>query len=217
MQTWNRQGTQQHLTGTNLLWAASRENLISWFLTRFNTNRAVQPQKIVRGFKFGFGKYHHHHHHHHHHHIWFLEPFFLYPGLGFWTSLSWWHPLLSEWFWGLTQSISSFFLWFSIISSHDERDCIIYVAKTKALISCAVTAQLFCAFIFAYIVASVLLCSKWHLGEKWVILRTAYCWNRNQVSTCNAFACLSPPSKLKFAVLFCSTCKGLISFSAILF
>ena len=27
------------------------------------------------------------------------------------------------------------------------------------------------------------------------------------LSTCNAFACLSPPSKLKFAVLFCSICK----------
>ena len=37
------------------------------------------------------------------------------------------------------------------------------------------------------------------------------------LSTCIAFACLSPPSKLKFAVLFCSICKGLISFSAILF
>ena len=37
------------------------------------------------------------------------------------------------------------------------------------------------------------------------------------LSTCNAFACLSLPSKLKFAVLFCSICKGLISFSAILF
>ena len=37
------------------------------------------------------------------------------------------------------------------------------------------------------------------------------------LSTCNAFLCLSPPSKLKFAVLFCSICKGLISFSAILF
>ena len=37
------------------------------------------------------------------------------------------------------------------------------------------------------------------------------------LSTCNAFVCLSPPSKLKFAVLFCSFCKGLISFSAILF
>ena len=35
--------------------------------------------------------------------------------------------------------------------------------------------------------------------------------------TCNAFVCLSPPSKLKFAVLFCSICKGLISFIAILF
>ena len=37
------------------------------------------------------------------------------------------------------------------------------------------------------------------------------------LSTCNAFACLSPPSKLNFAVLLCSICKGLISFSAILF
>ena len=30
------------------------------------------------------------------------------------------------------------------------RDCSIYVAKTKALISCAVTAQLICVFVFAY-------------------------------------------------------------------
>ena len=37
------------------------------------------------------------------------------------------------------------------------------------------------------------------------------------LSTGNAFVCLSPPSKLKFAVLFCSICKGLISFNAILF
>ena len=37
------------------------------------------------------------------------------------------------------------------------------------------------------------------------------------LSTCNAFVCLSPPSKLKFAVLFCSVYKGLISFSALLF
>ena len=28
--------------------------------------------------------------------------------------------------------------------------CTIYVAKTKGLISCAVTAQLICAFVFAY-------------------------------------------------------------------
>ena len=39
----------------------------------------------------------------------------------------------------------------------------------------------------------------------------------NALSTGNAFVCLSPPSKLKFAVLFYSICKGLISFSAILF
>ena len=31
------------------------------------------------------------------------------------------------------------------------RDCSISVAKTKTLISCAVTAQLFCAFVFAYV------------------------------------------------------------------
>ena len=31
-----------------------------------------------------------------------------------------------------------------------ERDCTISVAKTKALISCAVTAQLICGFVFAY-------------------------------------------------------------------
>ena len=30
------------------------------------------------------------------------------------------------------------------------RDCTIRVAKTKALISCAVTAQLICVFVFAY-------------------------------------------------------------------
>ena len=37
------------------------------------------------------------------------------------------------------------------------------------------------------------------------------------LSTCNAFVCLSPPSKHKFDVLFCFICKGLISFCAILF
>ena len=31
-----------------------------------------------------------------------------------------------------------------------QRDCTNYVAKTKELISCAVTAQLICAFVFAY-------------------------------------------------------------------
>ena len=30
------------------------------------------------------------------------------------------------------------------------RDCTICVAKTKALVSCAVTAQLICDFLFAY-------------------------------------------------------------------
>ena len=37
------------------------------------------------------------------------------------------------------------------------------------------------------------------------------------LSTGNAFVCPSPPSELKFTVLFCSICKGLISFSALLF
>ena len=31
-----------------------------------------------------------------------------------------------------------------------KRDCTIYVAKTMALISCSITAQLICAFVFAY-------------------------------------------------------------------
>ena len=31
-----------------------------------------------------------------------------------------------------------------------SRDCTIYVSNTKALISCVVTAQLICAFVFAY-------------------------------------------------------------------
>ena len=31
-----------------------------------------------------------------------------------------------------------------------KRDCSIYVAKTKGLISCAVTTQLICGFVFAY-------------------------------------------------------------------
>ena len=37
------------------------------------------------------------------------------------------------------------------------------------------------------------------------------------LSTGNASVCLSPPSNIKFTVLFCSIYKGLISFSAILF
>ena len=60
--------------------AMSRENLSSGFPTRSNTNGTVQPQRIVRGFKF----------------------------------------------------------------------CTIYVAKTKALVSCVATAQLICAFDFTY-------------------------------------------------------------------
>ena len=33
-----------------------------------------------------------------------------------------------------------------------KRNCIIPVAKTKVLISCAVTAQLICVFVFAYVI-----------------------------------------------------------------
>ena len=32
-----------------------------------------------------------------------------------------------------------------------KKDCTIHAAKTKALISCAVTAQLICGFVFAYV------------------------------------------------------------------
>ena len=32
----------------------------------------------------------------------------------------------------------------------ENKDCTICLAKTKVLISCAVTAQLICAFVFAY-------------------------------------------------------------------
>ena len=32
----------------------------------------------------------------------------------------------------------------------EKGDCTIYVAKTKALMSCMVTKQLICAFVFAY-------------------------------------------------------------------
>ena len=35
----------------------------------------------------------------------------------------------------------------------NKRDCIIYVAKTKALISFAVTAKLICVFVFAYAIS----------------------------------------------------------------
>ena len=39
-----------------------------------------------------------------------------------------------------------------------KRDCTVTVAKTKVLISCAVTAQLICAFVFAYAYCWVFLC-----------------------------------------------------------
>ena len=37
------------------------------------------------------------------------------------------------------------------IGFRKKRDCTLCVAKTKALISCAVTAQLICGFFFAYV------------------------------------------------------------------
>ena len=48
----------------------------------------------------------------------------------------------------------------------------------------------------------------------------AYRWKGDQInvlSTGEGFICLSPPSKLKIAVLFCSIYKKTISFSAIVF
>ena len=59
----------------------------SGFLTRFNTNQAVQPQKMVRSLNFRIS---------------------------------------------------------------DLGECTICVVKTKALISCVVTTQLICAFVFVY-------------------------------------------------------------------
>ena len=40
--------------------------------------------------------------------------------------------------------------WLEAFGFRKKRACTIYVAKTKALIRCAVTAQLICAFVFAY-------------------------------------------------------------------
>ena len=42
-------------------------------------------------------------------------------------------------------------------------------------------------------------------------------WRSNVLSSGKGFICLSPPSKLKIAVLFCSIYKRAISFSAIVF
>ena len=68
-------------------WAPPWENLSWTFSTKSDKNRAVLPQKIVRGLKFWIRK---------------------------------------------------------------KRDVTIYVAKTKPLISCTVTAHLICAFVSAY-------------------------------------------------------------------
>ena len=42
-------------------------------------------------------------------------------------------------------------------------------------------------------------------------------WGSNDLAAGNGFICLSPPSKLKFTVLFCSIYQTSISFSAIVF
>ena len=42
-------------------------------------------------------------------------------------------------------------------------------------------------------------------------------WRSNDLAAGNGFICLSPPNKLKFAVLFCSIYQTSISFSAIVF
>ena len=71
-----------------------KPDLSSGFSTRSDTNRAVQPHKMVRGLKLGLRRF---------------------------------------------------------------SDCTIYVVKTKAMISWAVTAQLICAFVFAYAKAGFLM------------------------------------------------------------
>ena len=38
-----------------------------------------------------------------------------------------------------------------MLEIRNKRNCTIYVAKTKALISCMVKAQLICIFVFAYV------------------------------------------------------------------
>ena len=67
--------------------AASQEILYSGFPTRFDTDCAVQPQKMPRGLNFGF---------------------------------------------------------------RNKRDWAIYVAKTRALISCAITAHLICTYVYTF-------------------------------------------------------------------
>ena len=47
-----RQMREEMLITMNAIWAASRENLSSRFPTRSDTNRAVQPQRMVRGLNF---------------------------------------------------------------------------------------------------------------------------------------------------------------------
>ena len=57
------------------------------------------------------------------------------------------------------------------------------------------------------------------LSDKWVKIELCIPLELESsvLSTGNASVCLSPLSKLKFTVLFCSIYKGLLSFSAILF
>ena len=53
-----------------------------------------------------------------------------------------------------------------------KRDCTIYVAKTKALISCAVTAKLTCAFVFPY-AKSFFLMTRLIFYSKWLCISGA--------------------------------------------
>ena len=52
-----------------------------------------------------------------------------------------------------------------------QRDCTIYVAKIKALISCAVTTHLICAFVFAFAMAGFLMTQLIsHIARLWLIV-----------------------------------------------
>ena len=50
----------------------------------------------------------------------------------------------------------------------NERYCSFYVAKTKALISCAVTVQLICVFVFAY-AKSHFSTNEAHIGSETIL------------------------------------------------
>ena len=57
---------------------------------------------------------------------------------------------------------------------NSKRNCTNQVAKTKALISCAVNAQLICAFVFAY--AKI---RGFHYAAHIIKVRIAYCRSGN--------------------------------------